>query len=171
MGLILHPELQGRVWHNAGEIPANGIDDDRNGYTDDVHGWNFLGNVGGKDICNAGVEQFREYKRLRPRYKFRHLPPETSATGGIRLLQADGRESGADSYLLYEKELERLARAFVRCDSLMVRRYGDRELSAADFFLHGNKGYGWIGAGHSSCGIRSDDAGPGCFLDPGCHAG
>ena len=31
-----HPELQGRVWHNAGEVPANGIDDDCNGYIDDT---------------------------------------------------------------------------------------------------------------------------------------
>ena len=130
-----HPELQGRVWHNAGEIPANGIDDDRNGYTDDVHGWNFLGNADGKSIRNAGTGRFREYKRLRPRYK------DSDTCRLKRRQQAEfayykrmERESGADSYLLYEKELERLARAFVRCDSLMVRRYGDRELSAADFF-------------------------------------
>ena len=36
-----HPEFQGRIWNNAGEIPNNGIDDDSDGYTDDVLGWDF----------------------------------------------------------------------------------------------------------------------------------
>lgn len=37
-----HPELQGKIWSNAREIPNNGIDDDGNGYIDDVRGWNFV---------------------------------------------------------------------------------------------------------------------------------
>ncbi|CAL8463390.1 g2924 [Coccomyxa elongata] len=41
-----HPDLQGNVWTNLGEIPNNGIDDDKNGYIDDVHGFNFLSNTG-----------------------------------------------------------------------------------------------------------------------------
>jgi subtilisin family serine protease len=36
-----HPDLAGRLWTNPGEIAGNGIDDDANGYVDDVHGWNF----------------------------------------------------------------------------------------------------------------------------------
>lgn len=40
-----HPELQGNIWTNPGEIPGNGIDDDGNGYIDDVHGWNFAGDT------------------------------------------------------------------------------------------------------------------------------
>lgn len=39
---IGHPDLQGNVWTNQDEIPDNGIDDDGNGYIDDVHGWNVL---------------------------------------------------------------------------------------------------------------------------------
>ena len=35
-----HPDLAGNLWTNPGEIPGNGIDDDGNGYVDDVHGWN-----------------------------------------------------------------------------------------------------------------------------------
>ncbi len=37
-----HPELAGRIWTNPGEVAANGVDDDGNGYVDDVHGWNFV---------------------------------------------------------------------------------------------------------------------------------
>ena len=36
-----HEDLKNRMWINTDEIPGNGIDDDWNGYTDDVHGWNF----------------------------------------------------------------------------------------------------------------------------------
>ena len=36
-----HPDLVDNVFTNAGEIPGNGIDDDSNGFIDDVHGWNF----------------------------------------------------------------------------------------------------------------------------------
>lgn len=42
-----HEDLKGVLWTNPGEIAGNGIDDDNNGYIDDVHGWNFLG---GKDF-------------------------------------------------------------------------------------------------------------------------
>ncbi|MDD1428103.1 S8 family serine peptidase, partial [Dolichospermum sp. ST_sed9] len=39
-----HPDLINNIWTNPGEIPGNGLDDDGNGYTDDVHGWDFFNN-------------------------------------------------------------------------------------------------------------------------------
>lgn len=39
---INHPDLQANIWTNPGEIPGNGMDDDGNGYIDDVHGWDFI---------------------------------------------------------------------------------------------------------------------------------
>ncbi len=36
-----HPDLAARIWQNPGEIPGNGLDDDGNGYVDDVRGWDF----------------------------------------------------------------------------------------------------------------------------------
>ncbi|MFQ9208958.1 MAG: S8 family peptidase [Clostridium fessum] len=41
---ITHPELSGSIWTNTGEIPGDGIDNDGNGYIDDVYGWNFYDN-------------------------------------------------------------------------------------------------------------------------------
>jgi subtilisin family serine protease len=38
---IRHPDLVANIWRNPGEIPGDGIDNDRNGFVDDVHGWNF----------------------------------------------------------------------------------------------------------------------------------
>ncbi|WP_310558476.1 S8 family peptidase [Flavobacterium sp.] len=42
---IEHEDLKAVVWTNKKEIPNNGIDDDKNGYIDDIHGWNFLGDI------------------------------------------------------------------------------------------------------------------------------
>lgn len=41
---LSHPDLVDRIWKNAREVPGNGIDDDRNGYVDDVSGWDFVSN-------------------------------------------------------------------------------------------------------------------------------
>lgn len=65
---ITHEDLQGHIWTNKKEIPDNGIDDDKNGYTDDVHGWNFLGGKDGKMMYATSSEADREYARLRPEY-------------------------------------------------------------------------------------------------------
>ena len=42
---INHEDLKAVIWTNPKEIAGNGIDDDKNGYIDDMHGWNFLGNA------------------------------------------------------------------------------------------------------------------------------
>lgn len=55
---IDHPDLKPVIWTNTKEIPNNGIDDDKNGYIDDVHGWNFLG-----DIENENLEMTRILKK------------------------------------------------------------------------------------------------------------
>ncbi len=41
---ITHPDLITNLWTNSQEIPGNGVDDDGNGYVDDIHGWNFVDN-------------------------------------------------------------------------------------------------------------------------------
>ena len=63
-------DLKSALWVNQKEIPGDGIDNDRNGYTDDVHGWNFLGTKDGSfQMTTAGTEEYRQFKRLYPKYK------------------------------------------------------------------------------------------------------
>ncbi|MEL7242266.1 MAG: S8 family peptidase [Cyanobacteria bacterium J06643_5] len=51
-----HDDLKNNIWTNQGEIVGNGIDDDGNGYIDDVYGWNFDGNNGNTmDISGHGT--------------------------------------------------------------------------------------------------------------------
>lgn len=52
---IEHEDLKPVIWTNKKEIPGNGIDDDKNGFVDDVHGWNFLGDI---------VKEHLEYERI-----------------------------------------------------------------------------------------------------------
>ena len=56
---IEHEDLKGKIWTNTDEIPENGIDDDNNGYIDDVHGWNFLGNANGQNANSMRLERTR----------------------------------------------------------------------------------------------------------------
>jgi subtilisin family serine protease len=46
---LQHPDLIDNLWTNPGEIPGNGLDDDANGYVDDVRGWNFVSNNANPD--------------------------------------------------------------------------------------------------------------------------
>jgi cell wall-associated protease len=61
-------DLKPILW-NTKEIPGNGIDDDKNGYIDDIHGWNFLGGPGGKCDFTETTEEVREYNRLKGKYE------------------------------------------------------------------------------------------------------
>ncbi|MFY7811668.1 MAG: S8 family peptidase [Flavobacterium sp.] len=47
---VNHPDLKPQIWTNAKEIANNGIDDDKNGYIDDIHGWNFLGDINHENL-------------------------------------------------------------------------------------------------------------------------
>jgi cell wall-associated protease len=61
-----HPDLKSKLWKNCKEIADNGRDDDHNGYTDDVFGWNFLGRPDGTNVEKESAEAARLYHQLRP---------------------------------------------------------------------------------------------------------
>lgn len=62
-----HEDLQDALWTNKKEIPGNGIDDDKNGYVDDVHGWNFLASADGKEVVYTSEVAHRMIGQLRQR--------------------------------------------------------------------------------------------------------
>ncbi|MBT8255402.1 MAG: S8 family peptidase [Bacteroidia bacterium] len=61
---IEHEDLKDVIWINKDEVPNNGKDDDKNGYVDDVHGWNFLG-----DVVAENMEFVRYMKKLGPKFE------------------------------------------------------------------------------------------------------
>lgn len=65
---IHHEDLNYTIWTNKKEIPGNGIDDDNNGYIDDVHGWNPLGGTNEENmeftrILKKGDDGTAQYQR------------------------------------------------------------------------------------------------------------
>jgi len=63
-----HEDLKDVMWVNPGEIPGNGIDDDKNGYVDDIHGWNFIGGKNG-NIDKDNLEITRLYRKYHKQFK------------------------------------------------------------------------------------------------------
>jgi subtilisin family serine protease len=57
-----HPDLKNRLWTNTKEIAGNGIDDDGNGFIDDLHGWNFIDN--NNDLAPIVDRTFTDYKAV-----------------------------------------------------------------------------------------------------------
>ena len=64
----MHEDLKDVMWNNPGEIPGNGIDDDKNGYIDDIHGWNFIGGKDGNNVEKDNLELTRLYRYYKPKY-------------------------------------------------------------------------------------------------------
>lgn len=64
----LHEDLKPILWKNPKEIPGNGIDDDNNGYVDDVYGWNFLGGKDGRSVEKDSYEAARVYHKYKDKW-------------------------------------------------------------------------------------------------------
>lgn len=65
---VFHEDLEDVLWTNPKEIPGNGIDDDGNGYIDDVYGWNFIGNANGENVDEDNLEVTRLIRIYEPKY-------------------------------------------------------------------------------------------------------
>ena len=67
---INHEDLENLIWINRGEIPGNNIDDDKNGYVDDINGWNFIGESYNETlemtrIIRDNLENNRRYEKAK----------------------------------------------------------------------------------------------------------
>ena len=126
---VEHEDLKDNVWVNIDEIPDNNIDDDNNGYIDDVYGWNF---IGGKD-GNVGPDTYevtRLYGKLR--YKYENAD-------AAKLSKKDKAEY--ELFLKYkeevEKEQEKATANLERMESTKDRLMGG--LNAVEKALNGAK--------------------------------
>jgi len=64
-----HEDLKPVLWTNPKEIPGNGIDDDGNGYVDDIHGWNFIGGRDGRNVKEDSYEAARVYHAYKSKFE------------------------------------------------------------------------------------------------------
>lgn len=68
-----HEDLKSILWHNPNEIPANGVDDDKNGYVDDIYGWNFLGGRDGKNVEQDSYEVARVFHNQKSKWSDKEI--------------------------------------------------------------------------------------------------
>lgn len=101
---IDHNDLKSVIWTNKKEIPGNGIDDDKNGYTDDVHGWNFLG-----ESNNENLELVRIIKKA-----------------------DDGSETYKAALADYEKKNDKMAKEKFQVDFIVAADKNVREYLKKD---------------------------------------
>lgn len=72
-----HEDLKSILWRNPKEIAGNGIDDDKNGYVDDIYGWNFLGGRDGKNVEKDSYESARVYHKYKAKFLEKEIDPST----------------------------------------------------------------------------------------------
>ncbi len=90
---INHEDLKDEVWTNPNEIAGNGIDDDKNGYVDDIHGWNFLGGNG--ISAPDQLEITRLYAKVKPQFE-----------GKTEADITESEKPAFEKYLKYKKAYE-----------------------------------------------------------------
>ena len=73
----LHEDLKPILWRNPKEIPGNKIDDDKNGYVDDIYGWNFIGGKDGRNVKTDSYEGARVYHALKSKWEGRNVDVAT----------------------------------------------------------------------------------------------
>lgn len=65
---VNHEDLKDKLWINTKEIAGNGKDDDKNGFIDDINGWDFLGGKDGTDVHHEQLEMTRILKQLKEKF-------------------------------------------------------------------------------------------------------
>ncbi len=132
----VHEDLKPVLWRNTREIAGNGIDDDKNGYVDDVHGWNFIGGKDGRNVKEDSYEVTRVYHQYKAR--FENLTDSASLKGKdletYRMWkkaekQIVGGDKGAAMQVLF---LRKTYDAAVKNDSILRQAIGKETYTGKD---------------------------------------
>jgi len=134
----LHEDLKDILWTNPKEIPGNGIDDDHNGYVDDVHGWNFIGGKDGQNVNDDSGEDARIYYEFKDKFEAPGFDPATltgeDAENYKMWLKAKKRlmGSGSDNNAVDLVLLKRVLTATVMSDSVIQNAMGKKQYTGND---------------------------------------
>ncbi|MEO5996519.1 MAG: S8 family peptidase [Chitinophagaceae bacterium] len=133
----LHEDLKDILWTNPNEIPGNGIDDDKNGYIDDVHGWNFIGGKDGRNVKNDSYEGARVYHKLKKIFSNKIID-STSMSADEKeqyqewlkvksKIEGDATDGGMDMMIM-----QRMLETLVRGDSILRKSLGTETYTGKD---------------------------------------
>jgi len=133
-----HEDLRSVLWKNPKEIPGNGIDDDKNGYVDDIYGWNFIGGRDGRNVEQDSYEAARVYHSLKAKYDGKELDPKTMSADEAFQYQmwkrSETEVAGGDSKTS-ALELIFLKRAYSSCvksDSILRKAMGKEKYTGKE---------------------------------------
>jgi len=120
---IDHEDLVDNIWINEDEIAGNKIDDDNNGYIDDIYGWNFLGNDRGENIKNETLELTRIYRKYSGLFgselenladQERELFEQVKLEYWERLKRARKEKADLDNFILHYRFYKRYLQAYLK---------------------------------------------------------
>jgi subtilisin family serine protease len=133
----LQEDLIHILWTNPGEIPGNGIDDDHNGYVDDIHGWNFIGGKDGKNVKDDSQEEGRVYYKYKDKFDEKKIKTDSLSAEDLdhyqmwvkarKKIMGDGADDGVDLLML-----KRVVNACIKSDSLLQHAMGRKEYTGND---------------------------------------
>lgn len=131
-----HEDLKKILWVNKNEIPGNGIDDDNNGYVDDIHGWNFLGNKNGDNLTKTSDERSRVYYAYRDKYEGKDIDT-TALSNDEKWIYAEWKKAAADMTISTDEQmevmmLEALDKSLRKQDAVLQQELGKKEYSISD---------------------------------------
>jgi subtilisin family serine protease len=131
-----HEDLKKILWTNKKEIPGNGIDDDDNGYVDDMHGWNFLGNKNGDNLSKTSDERSRVYYRYKDRYEGKEIDTTTLSTDE-NWTYREWKKASADMTISSDEQMEvmmldALDKTLRKQDAILQQELGKKEYSLKD---------------------------------------
>ncbi len=131
---IEHEDLKSIIWVNKGEIPGNGIDDDGNGYIDDVHGWSFLGNPDGENVKQEQLEMTRLYAKYKVKFdgkSYSDLNDEEKKEYDLYKEVRENVEKERKDAEKQLKEMQQLVDMFSEADTRLKKHFGG-EYTAKD---------------------------------------
>ncbi|MEP6747152.1 MAG: S8 family serine peptidase, partial [Bacteroidota bacterium] len=131
-----HEDLKPVLWTNSKEIPGNNKDDDGNGFADDVHGWNFLGNPDGRNVTEASSEWIRVYWRYKDKYEGKNIQTDSlSPAQHYEYTMWQKARSGVVGQGMNEEDLNKLGKFLqnvVFCDSVMKQNFAGNGYTQKD---------------------------------------
>ena len=158
----LHEDLKEVLWHNPNEVPGNGVDDDKNGYVDDIYGWNFIGGKDGKNVTVDSYERDRVYHKYKDKYEGKEIDPSTLSKEEAQVYEMWSKAKAeitddSDGPPVDIKKLKAGYKTLSTYDSILQVAMGKKEFTGKELEKADFKDFNAINAKTALYGFMSDN--------------